>query len=250
MLFKIDKIVKKGDIRIMKKSVIITGGSSGYGLAAAKAFKKAGYTVCIVARKKDALEKAQAESGSDYIFPMDVTSFESWKELDKFVKDKFGKVDVLINNAGGGIAIQPIEKQTKKIIDDVIALNLTSAIYAANVFVPEMKERRSGTIINVASVCATHAWADWSVYAAAKAGLRSFTKGLHCELQPYGVRMTCIIPAAANTNFSAACHKADSPVSLKPEDIASAMLFAAEMPDNAVVEEVTVWGMSQIVQPL
>ena len=234
----------------MKKTVIITGGSSGYGLAAAKAFKKAGYTVCIVARRKDALEKAKVESGADYIYPMDVTSYEAWQGLKAFAAEKLGNVDVLINNAGGGIAIQPIEKHTKQTINDAIALNLTSAVYAANIFVPDMKKRKSGTIINVASVCATHAWADWSVYASAKAGLRSLTKGLHCELQPYGVRTTCIIPAAANTGFSAACNKEETPVSLRAEDIGNTMLFVAEMPDNAVVEEITVWGMSQIVQPL
>lgn len=108
--------------------------------------------------------------------------------------DALGDLDVLVNNAGGGLSIKPIEAQSKETIDAIVALNLNSVMYAANVFAPQMKARKSGTIINIASVCATHAWADWSVYAAAKAGVRNFTKGLQVELQPYGVRATCIIP--------------------------------------------------------
>ena len=234
----------------MNKAVIITGGTSGYGLATAKAFKQKGYTVLITGRDLQRLQKAQKETGADYVFVQDVKDYEGWKALKEFAMEKMGKVDVLVNNAGGGVAIQPIEKQGKEIIDDTLALNLASVMYAANVFVPDMKAKKSGTIINVSSVCAKHAWADWSVYAAAKAGVLNFTKGLHVELQPYGVRAICIIPASASTGFQSACGIGGTQDSLQTEEIASAILYAAEMPNRAVVEEMTVWGMSQIVQPL
>ena len=135
-------------------------------------------------------------------------------------------------------------------IDAIVALNLNSVMYAAHVFAPQMKARRRGTIINIASVCATHAWADWSVYAAAKAGVRSFTKGLQVELQPHGVRATCIIPASASTGFQAAAGIGETRDSLTAEDVAGAALYAATLPERAICEELTVWGMSQTVQPL
>ena len=234
----------------MNKTVIITGGTGGYGLATAKAFKKAGYTTLITGRDLSRLEKAQKESGADFIFVQDVKSYDGWVELKKYADVVLGKLDVLVNNAGGGVAIRPIEEQTKETIDEIIALNLNSVMYAAQIFAADMKERGAGTIINIASVCATHAWANWSVYAAAKAGVLNFTKGLQTELQPFGVRASCVIPASASTNFQSAASLGETNDSLQTDDIASTVLFVAEMPPRAIVEDVTVWGISQAVQPL
>lgn len=234
----------------MNKTVIITGGTAGYGLATAKAFKKAGYTTLITGRDLSRLEKAQKESGADFIFVQDVKCYDGWVELKKYADVVLGKLDVLVNNAGGGVAIRPIEEQTKETIDEIIALNLNSVMYASQIFAADMKERGAGTIINIASVCATHAWANWSVYAAAKAGVLNFTKGLQTELQPFGVRASCVIPASASTNFQSAASLGETNDSLQTDDIASTVLFVAEMPPRAIVEDVTVWGISQAVQPL
>jgi short-subunit dehydrogenase len=234
----------------MNKTVIITGGTAGYGLATAKAFKKAGYTTLITGRDLSRLEKAQKESGADFIFVQDVKCYDGWVELKKYADLVLGKLDVLVNNAGGGVAIRPIEEQTKETIDEIIALNLNSVMYASQIFAADMKSRGYGTIINIASVCATHAWANWSVYAAAKAGVLNFTKGLQTELQPFGVRASCVIPASASTNFQSAASLGETNDSLQTDDIASTVLFVAEMPPRAIVEDVTVWGISQAVQPL
>lgn len=234
----------------MNKTVIITGGTAGYGLATAKAFKKAGYTTLITGRDLSRLEKAQKESGADFIFVQDVKCYDGWVELKKYADLVLGKLDVLVNNAGGGVAIRPIEEQTKETIDEIIALNLNSVMYASQIFAADMKSRGSGTIINISSVCATHAWANWSVYAAAKAGVLNFTKGLQTELQPFGVRASCVIPASASTNFQSAASLGETNDSLQTDDIASTVLFVAEMPPRAIVEDVTVWGISQAVQPL
>ena len=234
----------------MNKTVIITGGTAGYGLATAKAFKKAGYTTLITGRDLSRLETAQKESGADFIFVQDVKCYDGWVELKKYADLVLGKLDVLVNNAGGCVAIRPIEEQTKETIDEIIALNLNSVMYASQIFAADMKSRGSGTIINISSVCATHAWANWSVYAAAKAGVLNFTKGLQTELQPFGVRASCVIPASASTNFQSSASLGETNDSLQTDDIASTVLFVAEMPPRAIVEDVTVWGISQAVQPL
>lgn len=234
----------------MKKTAVITGGTSGYGLATAKSFKQKGYVVLITGRSQERLLKAQAETGADFIFQQDVKNYSDWVALKDFALKKLQKIDVVVNNAGGGVAIQPIEQQEKEMIDETLALNLSSVMYSANVFTPVFKNQKSGTFINVSSVCAKHAWANWSVYAAAKAGVLNFTKGLHVELQPYGIRAVCVIPASASTGFQSACGIGETNDSLQTEDLANTILYVAEMPMRAVVEEVTVWGMSQIVQPL
>ena len=88
------------------------------------------------------------------------------------------------------------------------------------------------------------------MYAAAKAGVLNFTKGLYVELQPYGQRAIFVIPASASTGFQSACGIGETQDSLQTKDVADTIVYAAEMPNRAVIEEVTVWGMSQIVQPL
>lgn len=103
-----------------------------------------------------------------------------------------------------------------------------------------MKAQKRG-IINISSVCARHCWQGWSVYAAAKAGVLNFTKGLYVEMCTYGVRATCVTPAEASTGFQRGAGIAEENQSLKTSDIANAVYFAGPQPDGAVVEEVTVW---------
>lgn len=234
----------------MKNDIIlITGGSSGYGKAAAKKFYEAGAKVIICARNKEQLEKTRQEIGDIDIVPMDVTSVEDWKRVQKYVEETYGHIDCLINNAGGGVAIVDLEHQTYEDIDKCIALNLNSAIYGSKVFTPMFKAQKEGTIINVSSVCAKHAWVGWTPYTAAKVGVLGLSKGLHVELRPYNVRVTCIIPAAGNTNFRKNANTPDMPVKLEAEDIAQAMYDVYTMPKHIVVEEMTVWGIDQDVDP-
>ena len=117
-------------------------------------------------------------------------------------------------------------------------------------FCEMMKEQREGTIINVSSVCARQCWPTWSVYAAAKAGVLNFSKGMYLEMQPYNVRVSCVIPSSASTGFQSACGIMETMDKLLPEDIAQTVLYVANLPQRAVVEDVTVWGIDKQVNPL
>lgn len=234
----------------MNRIVLITGASNGYGKAAAKVFKDSGDIVIMTARNLDRLEAARTEVGGDLAFSMDVTVPEDWKKALDIVKEKYGRLDILINNAGGGITIKETAKFTSEEIDAVIKLNLNSVIYGSATFAPMMKEQKSGTIINISSVCARQCWPTWGVYGAAKAGILNFSKSLYLELRPFGVRVTCLIPASANTGFQEASGLQNTPCKLAPSDIADTMLYIANLPPRAVVEDVTVWGIDQEVNPL
>ena len=231
------------------KIVFITGGTSGYGKAMAKRFAQEGARVIIAARKQEELDAVSREIGCDAL-RMDVTDFAAWHSARAYVEEKYGRLDVLINNAGGGVAIKPVAEQTKVEIDRAILLNLHSVIYAANTFAPLFMAQRAGTILNMSSVCARQCWPEWSVYAAAKAGVLNFSKGLYTELQPYGVRVTCLIPAAASTGFQKASGIGEVNNILGTDDIAQTALFICKLPPRAVVEDVTVWGIDQVVNPL
>ena len=162
----------------------------------------------------------------------------------------YGHLDVLVNNAGAGISIVNTVDQTRENIDAIIALNLTSSIYGSKVFAPVMIDRRDGVIINISSICARHQWASWTVYGCAKAGLLSFSKGLYAELRPYGIRVSCIMPGQASTGFQRGSGIGEVVEYLRAEDIANAVWYCASQPKEVVIEEITVWGTSQDVQPL
>lgn len=232
------------------KVVFLTGGSSGYGKATAKALTEAGARVVIAARNEKNLAAAKEEIGCDGMLAMDVTSFSDWEKAKKYMMDNYGGIDILINNAGGGVAIKDTVDQEVSDIDRTITLNLNSAIYGSKVFGDIMKSNRRGTIINFSSVCAKEAWAGWTVYAASKWGVLGFSKGLYVEMRPYNVRVSCVIPAAASTGFQRNAGIGDVDNLLQPEDIASTVLYICSLPDHAVVEEVTVWGIDQEVNPL
>ena len=234
----------------MNKVVFITGASSGYGKAIAKAFKENGDIVVMSARNLDKLADACHEVNGDLFFSMDVTKSSDWELAVSTIKESYGRIDVLINNAGGGIAIKDVSEFTTEEIDTTIKLNLNSVIYGCAAFAPMMKEQKKGTIINISSVCARQCWPTWSVYAAAKAGVLNFSKGLYLELQPYNVRVSCVIPSSASTGFQKACGIGETTDMLLPEDIAQTVLYVANLPQRAVVEDVTVWGIDKQVNPL
>ena len=231
--------------------ILITGGTSGYGKATASQFVKEGYSVIITGRDKKKLEDIAKEIGADS-FVADATNPKDWDNLVQYVKNKYGHLDLLLNNAGGGVAIKNVEDQSIEDIDRSIMLNLNSVIYGCRAFAPLFSEQKGGTIINTSSVCAKHAWNGWSVYAAAKVGVLGFTKGLATELGPLGVRVTCLVPGAGATNFdkNANFTERGSIPALKAENIAEAIVSIYRLPKHVWVEEMTVWGIDQVVIPL
>lgn len=236
----------------MKNEVIlITGGTSGFGKATAAKFVKEGYSVIITGRNSEKLKQTATEIGVDS-FVADATNPTDWDNLVQFIKDKYGRLDLLLNNAGGGVAIKNVENQSIQEINESINLNLNSVIYGCRAFAPLFSSQKFGTIINISSVCAKHAWDGWSVYAAAKWGVLGFTKGLATELGPSGIRVTCLVPGAGATNFdkNANFFNRGTTPELKAENIADSIVGIYKLPKHVWVEEMTVWGLDQVVIPL
>ena len=181
------------------KKVIVTGGTGGYGRGIAAAFKGAGAEVWITGRNIKALEETADQLDVRFI-AADAVSPADWDR----VMTEAGAPDVLINNAGWGGKIVPVADQEDEDIEKTIATNLTGVIYGCRRAARIMRERKSGLIVNVSSVCALYAWPAWSVYTAAKAGLAKFSHGLYTELRPFGVRVFCVTPSWGNTGFNAA----------------------------------------------
>ena len=233
----------------MDRVIVITGGTSGYGYATAEKFAKSGDKVIVVARTASAVEETKNALGVDG-FAADITKEEDWIVLRDYVSEKYGCIDILINNAGGGVVIKPFLEQTSEQITYSIDLNLTGMMWGCKTFAPMMVEKKSGTIINVASACATHCWPNFSVYAAAKTGMLSFSKSLYVELRAQGIRVTCMIPGAGESNFSVNAGMEPYPLIMKSADFAQAIVDVCNLPMHIVVEDMTVWGIDQELIPL
>ena len=236
---------------VKNQVVVITGAASGYGRATAKRFREEGATVIITDIDEKALREAAAEIGAE-AYPQNVMRWEDWQTLFAAVMAAHGRVDILVNNAGGGVVIADTVDQTLEAVDKIIALNLNSVVYGSMTFGKQMRAQGSGTIVNISSTCATEAWPKFSVYAAAKSGVVSLSKGMYTELRPFGVRVTAVIPGAGATNFSKNAGLAEpaTPFLLKPEDMAEVILHICRMPQHIEIEEYRFWGTDQEVIPM
>ncbi len=229
---------------------LVTGGSRGFGGGIAQRLVESGSEVFITGRNADVLNATANQVGAVPIVA-DATSPEDWRRVVGQIMETRGRLDVLVNNAGAGVSIAPLAEQTPEEILESISINLTSAILGCRAVARIMESRRSGTIINVASVCARVAWPGWSVYSAAKAGLVQFGKCLYAELRPSGVRVTTLIPSWGATNFAHAAegvepHDAETlRQCIQPEELGDVVVSLCQLPRHLSVQDITIWPTVQ-----
>jgi len=239
---------------VKDKVIIITGGSSGFGFAAAKLLLEMGAKVVITGRKAARLKAAAKELASKDLLAVqaDAVKTADWKKLVRATLKRFGRIDVLVNNHGAGVKIANVEEMDDAAIEQAIAINLTSVIKGCRELIAVMKKQGSGHIVNVSSGCAYHGWPKWATYTAAKAGLVVFTRSLHLEMAEWGGKATSFIPGAARTNFCKAAGIDDSWLQGYPsaEDYARTLVHCIDVPEGTVIEEVDLWGTKQVKEML
>ena len=239
------------------KVAVITGVGSGFGKATAELFAKLDQVNLILIdfnqQALDATAKVCKESGSKVIaLASDVTKPETFERALKEALDNFGKVDFLINYAGGALKVAPIEEMDDEINRRIIDMNLTSAIMSCRTFTPQFKKQGYGKIINVSSACDRRSWPGWSVYSAAKAGVNAFTKCLYTELRPHGIAVTLLVPGGSNTGFQAASDGVkkfewDEDLAVRPEHFADMVYQTCALTKGGCVSEMLVYGLAQDV---
>jgi 3-oxoacyl-[acyl-carrier protein] reductase len=183
------------DLHLKGKNVLVTGGSKGIGKAIAKAFLEEGANVCITARGMEALEKVKEELNGDIsIFQADITNAHERENLIESFIRKNGRVDVLINNAGGSNGGKAAETGLD-LFHEAMELNYFSAVHLSKLAVEDMKKHRTGSIINITSVYGRESGGKIT-YNNAKAALISFTKSLADEVISEGIRVNSIAPGS------------------------------------------------------
>lgn len=242
----------------MKKTVLITGATSGIGLACAKKFAEDGYRVIVTARTEEKLNRV-IKSLKQYDTPVCGLTFDvrDRNEVEKSLAslpDDWKTIDVLINNAGLALGLEPEYEGDFNDWDTMIDTNIKGLLTMTRLIVPDMVKRDSGMVINIGSVAGDAAYAGGNVYCATKAAVKVISDGLRIDVASSSVRVTNIKPGLVETNFSNTRFHGDTQRAdnvykgIKPltgEDIADVALYAANAPAHVQIAEVLVLATHQ-----
>lgn len=224
------------------KVVVITGASSGIGEQSAEEFAKLHANVILVSRNEEQLQKVAIKLSKyqtkTLVYACDVSNKEQVDKMGKIIIEKFGTIDVLVNNAGFGI-YNTVEKSKIDEMESQMSTNFLGMMYCTKTFLPKMLQQRSGHIVNVASVAGSIGIPGMASYCASKFAMLGFSESLFHELKGTGVGITVVSPIMVRTNFfnheSFGKMPRYSTTSLNPKTVANAVVKAASSPRLEIV---------------
>lgn len=226
--------------------ILITGASAGIGAATARLFAQKGYRVVLAARRMERLQALaqdiRAQGGEALPVAADMSRLEDVQALARAALEQYGQVDVLFNNAGFGRLDWLENLDPLKDVQEQIQVNLTGLIWLAQALLPHMIARRSGHIINMASVAGLVATPTYTVYAATKFAVHGFSEALRREVGIHGIRVSGIYPGGVDTEFAevAGIHRTTNIytprfMNLSAEQVAQAVWRLARRPRRMLV---------------
>ncbi|MBQ6072974.1 MAG: SDR family NAD(P)-dependent oxidoreductase [Bacteroidales bacterium] len=243
----------------MKRTAMITGATSGIGAACARKFAGAGYRVIITARRAGQLASIAGEIEKEFgvealPLPFDVRDREEVKRALDSLPAAWREIDVLVNNAGLALGLEPEYAGDFNDWETMIDTNVKGLLYMTRLVVPGMVERMKGHVINIGSVAGDAAYAGGAVYCATKAAVKILSDGLRIDLAHTPVRVTNLKPGLVETNFSNVRFHGDTERAsnvykgiqpLTGDDIADVALYAAQAPAHVQIAEVLILATHQ-----
>jgi NAD(P)-dependent dehydrogenase (short-subunit alcohol dehydrogenase family) len=234
----------------MDRAALLTGGSSGIGLAVAAALRRDGYAVTLTARREDRLRAAARELSPDgdgvLAVPGDMADELEIKGVVAAHRERFGRLDVLINNAGVGIQVDMAETETSQ-LDLLLAVNLRGVYLVARECIPMLKEAAAETgkalIANTASYAGVDGQARLSAYSATKFGVVGLSQSMHKELSDDGIHVTALCPGYVATPMTDPLEdRIPKQDMIRPEDLAEAVTFLVRTSPHCFVPEIQFLG--------
>ncbi len=223
-------------------NVWITGASKGIGKAIAEELLREGHKVAVSARNRELLDDIAvdtAHSDSLYRVPLDVVYFDRTNDTAKLIIEKFGSLDVLINNAGV-TEFKPIIETSIEEFNEIIDVNLKGVVNGVKAVLPYMVERRKGWIVNIISVTVNKVFTNSGAYASSKAGVLALTNVLREEVRDKGIKVTSIVPGATETEmWPDGVRKKYGARMMHVDDVAEVVASILRTPDNVMMEEIT-----------
>ncbi|HEY0161430.1 MAG TPA: SDR family NAD(P)-dependent oxidoreductase [Edaphobacter sp.] len=241
------------------KTVLVTGASSGIGLATALAFAREGARVAVCARREDKLQPLAAEltkagAPAVHTFVLDVRNRAAVEETLAALPDDWKEIDVLVNNAGLSRGLNKLYEDDPENWEEMIDTNVKGLLYVTRAVVPGMVARNRGHVINLGSTAAYITYANGGVYCATKAAEKSISEGLKIDLMGTAVRVTSVDPGMVETAFSEVRFRGDTEraakvyqniTPLQPEDIADTIVWTASRPAHVNIHTVVITTIDQ-----
>jgi 3-oxoacyl-[acyl-carrier protein] reductase len=239
-------------ISLAGKSVLITGASAGIGWASALAFAAKGANIVVTARREERLrelcDKIAASGGNAVFFAGDATVEETAKQSVALAVSAFGKLDILINNAGAGNYKNLVDTSADE-YDALMDANMKSSFLFTRHAAPGMIAQKSGEILFISSVAGLQGYAGEAVYCASKFAQVGFAQALDGELRKFGVKVGTICPGGVKTEFAIGKGRTEESVKssymMEPAEVADAIVFACMQPHNARILQMTVRHMGE-----
>lgn len=220
----------------MKKVIVITGASDGLGKTLTESLSKENNVIAL-ATTEEKLQKVAEDNNCNYKV-CDVSDYHQVEKCTNEIIEEFGKIDILINNAGLWIQ-EELEENDEKRIHDVIDVNLLGTIYMTKAVIPIMKKNQDGIIININSQAGINHKAERVVYNASKWGVTGFSKSLQDEVAKYGIRVTDILPGMLKTDmFNKMNIKKNMENGLDTKEVARLVKFIIDTPKDVMIPEV------------
>jgi NAD(P)-dependent dehydrogenase (short-subunit alcohol dehydrogenase family) len=231
------------------KNAVVTGAGSGVGQATALVLIQEGWRVALIGRRLETLNETLARAGSRagqlLVCPCDIRSAEAVAAAGKTILGQFGTVDVLVNAAGTNAPRRSLEVLSMEDYHSMLDTNLNGAYYCVQAFLPQMRSRRAGTIVNIVSDAAKQASPKAGpAYSMSKFGMVGLTQSINAEERGNGVRACAILPGDIDTPL---LNKRPAPPTaeararmLLPEDVAACVMLAVNLPQRGIIEEILV----------
>ena len=243
----------------MKKIALVTGATAGIGKAIAARIAKEGLNLIITGRRQELLEELEKELKSSYNVDVlslcfDVSSYNEVQMAIDSLPAEWKNVDVLINNAGLAVGLNPIHEGVVEDWERMIDTNIKGLLYMTRTVSPNMVERKSGHIINLCSIAGKEVYPNGNVYCATKHAVDALSRGIRMDLLPYNIKVTQVCPGAVETEFSLVRFKGDQSradkvyegfTSLDAEDIADAVYYAISLPAHVDIQDILVMPTAQ-----
>ena len=225
------------------KVVLVTGAGRGIGKAVSLLLAQAGCRVVLVSRSRDQLDAVAAiiekDKGEAFSVPADLTQDDEVARLVDSIREQWGSVDILINNAGWGKRA-PVVRAKIEDWDQTFRVNLRAPMLLAHLLVPDMIAKGAGAVINIGSISGKTGEANGSAYSASKFGLIGFTQSLYEEVREYGIKVAVILPGFVDTPLIPPNRQLDRSKMIRAEDIAQTVHFILTAPPTCCPVEITV----------
>jgi 3-oxoacyl-[acyl-carrier protein] reductase len=220
-----------------RRVALVTGGTQGIGAAIVRRLDAEGFSVVLSGRTESSVQAALARFASDGLeiagHPADARKESDQKALIGFVDNRYGRLDVLVNNAGIG-EFERVDRMEPEAFRRVVETNLLGPYYALHFAAPLMKKNGGGFVVNIASLAGINAFAGGCAYNASKFGLLGFSDAAMLDLRHEGIRIAVVLPGSVATGFSHSHGNKDASWMLAPEDVAEAVADLVRFPDRAI----------------